>query len=160
MAVSCKGRERGVIKMAEKWSNKWKASKRPRKQRNYVYKAPLHIKQKLLSAHLSKELRKKYSRRSIGLRKGDKVKVITGQYKGKTGAVTMVDVKATKVAVEGIENIRKDGTKTPYLFQPSNLMITEIMMDDKQRKAMLEKKKQVSRAEAKGSLEQRDRGAK
>lgn len=126
--------------MAEKWSSNWKASKRPRKQRNYAYQAPLHIKQKFVSAHLSKELRKKHGKRSIGLRKGDKVKVMVGQFKGKTGAVTIVDLKESKAAVEGIDNIRKDGTKTPYMFVPSNLMITEISLEDKQRKAMLERK--------------------
>lgn len=126
--------------MAEKWSSNWKASKRPRKQRNYAYQAPLHIKQKFVSAHLSKELRKKHGKRSIGLRKGDKVKVMVGQFKGKAGAVTIVDLKKSKAAVEGIDNIRKDGTKTPYMFVPSNLMITEISLEDKQRKAMLERK--------------------
>ena len=50
-----------------------------RKQRNYRHKAPLHIKQKFVSAHLSKELRQKCGRRSLGVRKGDKVKVTTGQ---------------------------------------------------------------------------------
>lgn len=45
-------------------------------------------------------------------------------------------------------------------------MITELMMDDKKRKAMLESKKiipevkKVSQAAAKGSSEQRDRGVK
>ncbi|MDD4878589.1 MAG: 50S ribosomal protein L24 [Candidatus Nanoarchaeia archaeon] len=126
--------------MMEKWSSNWKASKRPRKQRNYAYKAPLHVKQKFVSAHLSKELRKKHGKRSIGIRKGDKVKIMRGQFKGKTGAVSLVNVKQSKVAVEGIDNIRKDGTKTPYMFVPSNLMITEIMIEDKQRKAMLERK--------------------
>ncbi|MEK6864805.1 MAG: 50S ribosomal protein L24 [Nanoarchaeota archaeon] len=150
----------------KQWSSKWKASTRPRKQRNYRHKAPLHIKQKFVSAHLSKELRQKYGRRSLGVRKGDKVKVTTGQYKGKTGAVILVNLMKIKVAVEGIESIRKDGTKSPYLLEPSNLMITELMMDDKKRKAMLESKKiipevkKVSQAAAKGSSEQRDRGVK
>lgn len=126
--------------MAEKWSSNWKASKRPRKQRNYTYNAPLHMKQKFVSAHLSKELRTKYGKRSAGLRKGDKVKILVGQFKGKTGAITMVNLKKSKAAIEGMENIRKDGTKTPYLFEPSNLMITELLLEDKQRKAMLERK--------------------
>lgn len=123
-----------------KWSSKWKASKRPRKQRNYAFSAPLHIKQKMIASHLSAELRKKHGKRSMQLRKGDKVKIMRGQYKGKTGAVIRIFTIDKKAAVEGIENIRKDGTKTPYLLEPSNLMITELNLEDKRRKESLERK--------------------
>ncbi|HII15295.1 MAG TPA: 50S ribosomal protein L24 [Nanoarchaeota archaeon] len=124
-----------------KWSKDWKASTRPRKQRNYRTRAPLHIKQKMLAAHLSKELRAKYSRRSIALRKGDKVKIARGQFRGKSGNITEVRVKEMKVAVEGIENIRKDGSKMPYMLEPSNLTVTELNIEDKRRKESLERKK-------------------
>lgn len=126
--------------MRMKWSKSWKASKRPRKQRNYRQNAPLHVKQKLVSVHLSKELRAKHGKRSIAARKGDKAKILRGQFKGKSGIITKVELKNSKIAVEGMENIRKDGTKTPYLFEPSNLMLAELMMDDKKRRKPLEKK--------------------
>ena len=70
--------------MKKKFSKKWKASGKARKQRKYVANAPLHIKKKFLSANLSKELRKKYGR-SLQIRKGDSVKVMRGKFKGKTG---------------------------------------------------------------------------
>ncbi|MBU2637548.1 MAG: 50S ribosomal protein L24 [Nanoarchaeota archaeon] len=123
-----------------RWSKSWKASIRPRKQRNYRTHAPLHIRQKLVSVHLSKDLRTKHGKRSIAARKGDKVKILRGQFKGKSGNITKVELKNSKIAVEGMENIRKDGTKTPYLFEPSNLMLTELMLEDKKRKKSLEKK--------------------
>jgi large subunit ribosomal protein L24 len=55
--------------MKKKFSTKWKASKQPKKQRKYLAKAPIHIKRKQLSANLSKEIRKKYGRRSMELKK-------------------------------------------------------------------------------------------
>ena len=58
------------------WSKHWKSSKQPRKQRKYVYHAPLHIRHKLLSAHLPKELREKYNRRSFPVRKGDEIEIM------------------------------------------------------------------------------------
>ena len=64
-----------MFKMKAKFSKKWKSSKQPRKQRKYRAEAPLHVKHKLVSANLSKELRKKYGRRSFPLRKGDTVLV-------------------------------------------------------------------------------------
>ena len=119
--------------MKTKFSSSWIKSKQPRKQRKYRHNAPLHVKQKFLHAHLSKELRKKYSKRSIALRKGDSIKVMRGQFKNKTGRVDEVSVKKTQVYVNGIELVKRDGTKARYPLQPSNLMITELNMDDKLR---------------------------
>ena len=126
--------------MKKKFSITWKKSKKPRKQRKYRYNAPLHIKQKFVHAHLSKELRKKYGRRNIGLRKGDKVKVMRGQFKKHSGKVDIVDLKKSKVYVTGIEIGKKDGTKTTYPIDPSNLMITELNIDDKMREKILKRK--------------------
>ena len=79
--------------MKKIFSTSWKSSKQPRKQRKYVYNAPNHIKKKLVSTTLSKELRKNYGKRNVPIRKGDKIKVLRGQFKGKTGEVTKVDLK-------------------------------------------------------------------
>lgn len=111
------------------------------KQRKFRYNAPLHVRQKLVSAHLSPELRKKHGVRSCGIKKNDIVKVMSGQFKGKSAKVVRVNLTRLKVFVEGIENIRKDGTKSFYPMEPSNLMITELNLEDKKRKQMLEKGK-------------------
>jgi large subunit ribosomal protein L24 len=121
------------------WSKNWKASKQPRKQRKYVYKAPLHVKQKLLGVHLCKELREKYKTRSIEVKKGDKVKILRGNHKGKSGKIAKVRITNQKVYIEGVENIRKDGNKALIAFRPSNLMITELDLNDKIRKTKIEK---------------------
>ncbi|MAE42849.1 50S ribosomal protein L24 [Candidatus Woesearchaeota archaeon] len=126
--------------MRTKFSTSWKNSIQPRKQRKYRYNAPLHIKQKFVNVHLSTELRKKHNKRNIGLRKGDKVKVMRGQFKNKEGKVDQVNLKKTQVYVEGIEITKKDGTKTRYPLHPSNLMIAELNMDDKMRQKSLERK--------------------
>ena len=126
--------------MKTKFSSSWIKSKQPRKQRKYRHNAPLHIKQKFVSVHLSKELRKKYSKRSMNLRKGDSVKVARGQFKNKTGKVGEVSVKKTSVYINGIEIVKKDGTKARYPINPSNLIITEMSMDDKMRGKIIGRK--------------------
>jgi large subunit ribosomal protein L24 len=123
------------------WNASWKASKQPRKQRKYRATAPLHVQQKFLSAHLSKELRDKHKLRNIVLRSGDKIKVMRGQFKGHTGKVEDVDTKLGKVTVAGAEITKKDGNKVKRWFQASNLMITELKIDDKKRNNILERKK-------------------
>jgi large subunit ribosomal protein L24 len=126
--------------MKNKFSTSWKSSKRPAKQRKYRHNAPLHIIQKFLSSHLSKDLRKKYGKRSMVVVKGDKVKVMRGQFSGRENKVERVDHKAIEVYVSGVERTKKDGSKSVYPIHPSNIMITELNLDDKKRKEKLEKK--------------------
>ncbi|MFA5071476.1 MAG: 50S ribosomal protein L24 [Candidatus Pacearchaeota archaeon] len=121
------------IKMKKKFSTAWKGSKQPRKQRKYVAKAPLHIKRKLLSVNLSKDLRKKVGKRNVVVRKGDNVKVMTGKFKGKTGKIIQVFTKKSKVTVEGIQVKKQDGSKANIKLHPSNLQIIEMDMNDKKR---------------------------
>jgi len=94
----------------------------------------LHIRHKFLASNLSKELRKKYSRRSFPLRKNDTVKVMRGKFRGKSGKINKVDLKKLKVSIEGLQIQKKDGTKIQSWFVPSNLQIQELILDDKERK--------------------------
>jgi len=125
--------------MKQKFSLKWKASKQPRKQRKYRARAPLHLKYKMLAAHLSKDLIKTYKKRSMPLRKGDNIKVARGTFKGKQGRISTVNTKKTIVYIEGIQKTRKDGTKVNMPFHPSNLIITELNLEDKKRIKKLNK---------------------
>lgn len=129
-----------LFKMKKLFSTHWKSSKQPRKQRKYQYNAPLHIKHKFLGSHLSKELIKKYSKRSIPVRKGDTVKVLVGQYKGKSGKIEKVFVKKTRVWIEGVNRTKRDGSKSFYPIHPSNLVITELNLSDERRKQILDRK--------------------
>jgi large subunit ribosomal protein L24 len=126
--------------MEKAFSTSWKASKRPRKQRNYRNNAPLHLKHKFLGAHLSKELRQKYGKRAMPVVVGDKVKVMIGQFKKRENKIERVDLKNAKIYITGIDAPKKDGSKTMLPINPSNLMITELNLTDKGRKAALERK--------------------
>lgn len=126
--------------MKKKFSVRWKASKLPRKQRKYRFSAPIHVKRKMLSANLSKELRKKYQRRSFPIVKGDVVKIMRGEFKSKTGKIAEVDLKKLKAVIEGVNRTKKDGTKTPVKFDPSKLQINELNLTDKKRITAIERK--------------------
>ncbi len=121
------------------WSRLWNRSSDTRKQRKFRYNAPLHIKQKFMHVHLSPELREKYGRRSIGVRVGDKVKVLRGQFRKRTGKVNKVSLVYEKVYIEGVELVKKEGAKVFYPISASNLMITELNLEDKRRKIKVEK---------------------
>ena len=128
--------------MKQKFSPKWKASRQPRKQRKYRAQAPLHVKRKLVSAHLSKELRKKYAKRAVVLKKGDIIKIMRGSFKGKQGKIMNINVKKIAVYVEGIQRTRKDGTKVSVAFHPSNLLIITLNLEDKKRVKVIERKQE------------------
>lgn len=119
--------------MKKEFSTKWIASKQPRKQRKYGYNAPNHIRRKFMSAALSKDLRTKYGRRSLEVRKQDEVKIMRGKFANKTGKITEVSLKKERIAVENIQITKRDGTKVNVWMHPSNVMIMNITSDDKKR---------------------------
>ncbi len=114
----------------------WKGSCQPRKQRKWIARAPLHARNALLSAPLLKSLREKMHTRNIPVRKGDKIKVLRGQFKGKIGNVLRVDTKKYNVFVEGVELVRKNGAKVLYGIHPSKVMIIEVHEDKRRFKHM------------------------
>jgi large subunit ribosomal protein L24 len=115
-------------------------SKKPKKQRKFLHQAPLHLRRKMLAAHLSKELREKYKRRSMPVRKGDEVQVMRGKFKGKTGKISRVNLKKYKVYIEGIKKKRTVGTEYQVPFHPSKLRIISLNLVDKKRIKILERK--------------------
>tara|TARA_Y100000310_G_scaffold338211_1_gene427235 strand:- start:2056 stop:2499 length:444 start_codon:yes stop_codon:yes gene_type:complete len=119
--------------MKQKFSKHWIGSKQPRKQRKYRANAPSHIKHKLISANLSKELRAKHGKRNFPLRKDDVVKAMKGEFKGKNGKVEILDMRKLKVSVAGINRTKREGEKIIVWFDPSNLQIQELNLEDKQR---------------------------
>ena len=117
----------------KEFSRSWKSSKRPGKQRKYAAKAPMHVRQKLLGASLTKPLRTSTGVRSLPVRTGDKVKVMRGDYKGKEGKVERVNLKSRRLYVTGIDRKKRDGSSSLYPFHPSNIQITELKTGDKKR---------------------------
>ncbi len=126
--------------MKNKFSLQWIASVQPRKQRKYRYNAPFHIRHKFLSAHLSKELRKKYGKRSLPLRKGDEVLVMRGNFAKKKAKVVSVNLQNTRVYLEGLQRTKRDGTKVSVNFKPHILQIVALFTEDKGRLNVLTRK--------------------
>jgi len=135
--------------MKSKFSTHWQSSKQPRKQRKFKANAPLHIKHKFLSVNLSKELRKKHSKRNIPVRKGDEVLVMRGSFKKKKAKVATIELKRTRVALENVQRTKKDGTKVNVWFTPSALQVQTLSLDDKKRIAALNRGKKAEVKETK-----------
>ncbi len=119
--------------VTKKFSKSWNRSIQIRKQRKYRINAPHNIKNKLISSQLTKKLKEIYGKRSISLRKGDIVKIMVGEFKGKKGKVSNIFPKQEKVFIEGIEKTKINGTKFNVSIHPSNLQIEELILTDKKR---------------------------
>ena len=119
--------------MNTEFNMSWSGSKSPKKQRAYHRNAPLHVKRKMLSAHLSKELRSVYKTRNVPIRKGDVVLIMRGKFKGKEGKVDKVYTKQMKISVDSAKNVTKKGNKVPFKLRPSAVLIKELNLSDVRR---------------------------
>ena len=105
-----------------------------------IYQASNQFRSKQIGATLSKQLRKKYGRRSIRILKGDVVKIVRGEYKGVEGKVTKISIEKNSVSVEGVQKEKAKGGKVDILIHCSNGIITSLKTDDKWRVKILEHK--------------------
>ena len=117
----------------------WKSSISKRKRRKYAATAPLHVKRKFMAAHLAPMLRKKYKRRSFPLRKGDTVKIMRGQFRKKTGKIERIDRNRTRIYLDTVFQMKRDGSKAPYPVHPSNVLVMDLILDDKRRRQAVER---------------------
>ena len=120
-------------------------SSKARVQRKNQANAPTHVKRKMLSAHLSEELRKKYGVRSARVCKGDTVIVVRGNsdIRNVEGKVVSVYTKTGRVAIEGITIKQADGTDTERPIHASNLVIVKLNTEDQWRVESISKKKEA-----------------
>ena len=114
-------------------------SKQPRKQRKTLYNAPLHARRKIMGVNLSKDLKNEYGRRSLPIKKGDKVRVVRGEFTDHEGKVESIDPKKYKVIVEGVTLSKTDGSSVFLPIHPSNLMIIEADLKDDKRYKIIER---------------------
>mmetsp|Transcript_27930 Transcript_27930/g.37850 ORF Transcript_27930/g.37850 Transcript_27930/m.37850 type:complete len:142 (-) Transcript_27930:373-798(-) len=110
-----------------------------RKSRKAHFTAPSHIRRKLMSAPLSKDLRTKYGVRSLPVRRDDEVMIVRGHYHDREGKVTQVYRKKWVIHIERVTRDKTNGQSVPIGIQASKVMITKLKMD-KDRKALLDRK--------------------
>ena len=108
-------------------------TKKPSKQRKRLYKGKLHERKHVLTAHLSKELRKETGKRSLMIKKEDKVRIMRGQNKKKEGKIVKGDHKKAKVFIEKLTRKKADGTEKLIPVKASNLLIIELERKDDKR---------------------------
>jgi large subunit ribosomal protein L24 len=105
-----------------------------------IYQATYQIKSKQLGSALSKDLHKKYGKRSVRVSEGDSVKIVRGEFKGVDGKVSKISIPKSSVAIEGVKKEKTKGDKFDVYIHTSNLVVTALNTEDKWRIAKLEGK--------------------
>lgn len=105
-----------------------------------IYCASYQTKSKQLGSALSKDLHKKYGKRSVRVVEGDSVTIVRGEFKGVAGKVAEVSTEKNSVAIEGVKKEKTKGDKFDVFIHTSNLLVTSLNTEDKWRIAKLEGK--------------------
>merc|ERR1711935_1781 len=141
------GKQRSILRSRMKLNKNVSSSSK--KQRKRYFTAPSHIRRKLMTAPLSKDLRSKYGIKNIPIRKDDEVQVVGGHYKGQqVGKVVQCYRKKFCVYIERIQREKANGASVYVGIPPSKVCIVKLKMD-KDRKKILDRRAK-GRAEATG----------
>ena len=97
-----------------------------RKCRKAHFSAPSHIRHRIMSATLSKDLRKKHGIRSVPVRKDDEVVVMRGTNKGHKGKVIQVFRKKWAIHIDKLTKNKANGAPYQLPIHPSKVAVTKL----------------------------------
>jgi large subunit ribosomal protein L24 len=118
-----------------------RSSSKPIRVRRNLVQSPAHRKNTdITRSPLSSSLRIKYGRNSVRVRTGDSVKLMGGEYSGIEGKVQKVYPSQGLVTVEGITREKIAGGTVPVRIHSSNVVVTNLNLEDKWRRRRLEGK--------------------
>ena len=105
-----------------------------------IYQATLQTRSKQMGSSLSKDLQKKYGKKSARVIEGDSVTILRGEFKGVDGKIAKISTQKSSVAIDGVKKEKTKGDKFDVYIHTSNLVITSLNGDDKWRMAKLQGK--------------------
>merc|ERR1711977_60670 len=141
-----------VVKIKMKSSSQVSSSRR--KNRKAHFKAPSHLRYKLMSCRLNKELRSKYRVRSMPVRKDDEVMVVRGKNKSTAGKVNQVYRKRWCIYIEGLGKAKTNGNPIRVPIDASNCELTKLKLTADREKLI--KRKAQNDDKAKGKVQEKD----
>jgi large subunit ribosomal protein L24 len=93
-----------------------------------------------MGSSLSKDLQKKYGKKSARVVEGDSVSILRGEFKGVDGKISKISTQKSSVAIDGVKKEKTKGDKFDVYIHTSNLVITSLNSEDRWRMAKLEGK--------------------
>ncbi len=112
-------------------------SELPRRQRRALYDAHSAERRRRMGVLLSRELRTRYGRRQLPVRKGDTVRIRSGSFKGREERVAKVLRRKYAVTLDNVTGKTGEAKLKPLPIQLSHLVLTRLNLSDPWRRRVL-----------------------
>jgi ribosomal protein uL24 len=109
----------------------------PRRQRKAYYTARTFERRRRMAVPLSRELRGRFRARSLPVRKGDTVRVLSGSFVGREERVAKVDRRGYSVVLDNVTLKTGEDKLKPLPIRTSHLVITRLNLSDPWRRRVL-----------------------
>ena len=109
----------------------------PRRQRRALYEATTFERRIRMSVPLSRELRTRFRTRSVPVRKGDTVRVLSGSFVGREERVAKIDRRSYAVTLDNVTVKTAEDKLKVLPIRPSHLVITRLNLADPWRRRSL-----------------------
>ena len=122
----------------------------PRRQRKALFTAPPPERRRRMTVLLSRELRARFRLRSVPVRKGDTVRVLSGSFVGREERVAKVDRRGYAVTLDNVTLKAADEKLKPLALRPAHLVITRLNLSDPWRRKSLRVRDEAVTPEERG----------
>jgi ribosomal protein uL24 len=122
----------------------------PRRQRRALYTAPTSERRRRMTVPLSRELRRRFRRRNVPVRKGDTVRVLSGSYAGREERVAKISRRDYSVTLDNVTLKTAEEKLKPLGLRPGHLVITRLNLADPWRRRSLRLREEEVTPEERG----------
>jgi len=122
----------------------------PRRQRRALYTAHTTERRRRMTVPLSRELRRRFQRRNLPVRKGDTVRVLSGSFAGREERVAKVSRRDLSVTLDNVTLKTAEEKLKPLALRTSHLVITRLNLADPWRRRALRAREEDVTAEERG----------
>src|SRR5580692_5752534 len=109
----------------------------PRRQRKALYDAHSAERRRRMSVALSRELRQRYGRRQVPVRKGDTVRILSGSFRGREERVAKVVRRDYTVTLDNVTGKTGDQKLKPLPIRLAHLLLVRLNLSDPWRRRIL-----------------------
>jgi ribosomal protein uL24 len=109
----------------------------PRRQRKALYTASTFQRRRRMTVPLSRDLRRRFAARSLPVRKGDTVRVLSGSFEGREERVAKVERRTYSVILDNVTVKTGEDKLKPLPIRTSHLVLTRLNLSDAWRRRVL-----------------------
>jgi ribosomal protein uL24 len=124
----------------------------PRRQRRAVFNATSSERRRRMTVPLSRELRSRFHRRSVPIRKGDTVRVMKGSYVGREERVARVSRRDYTVTLDNVTLKSGEEKLKPLPIRTNHLLLVRLNLADEWRRETLKVRAEELTPEERGEV--------